>query len=167
MLVSSLGFAALLLLSLAGLPLGFAMASVGLVGFASFRGLAPSFSMAAQQVVDLGMNYGLSVIPLFVLMGSLIFKAGVADDLFGTASLGTIVHPGQHGATMNIGERFAWQAGRTHPRRDDDAEITVEDDSAHGETDSAGCALRSVSYSSSPNGRASVSSMIGMSSRMG
>jgi tripartite ATP-independent transporter DctM subunit len=85
MLVSSLGFAALLLLSLAGLPLGFAMASVGLVGFASFRGLAPSFSMAAQQVVDLGMNYGLSVIPLFVLMGSLIFKAGVADDLFGTA----------------------------------------------------------------------------------
>lgn len=85
MLVASIGFAALFALALIGLPLGFAMAAVGLLGFAWFRGFEPALAMAAQQVVDLGMNYGLSVIPLFVLMGSFIFKAGVADELFGTA----------------------------------------------------------------------------------
>ncbi|MCB1958795.1 MAG: TRAP transporter large permease subunit, partial [Rhodocyclaceae bacterium] len=45
----------------------------------------PALAMASQQVVDTGMSYGLSVIPLFVLMGSFIFKAGLADELFAAA----------------------------------------------------------------------------------
>ncbi|MGE0315408.1 MAG: TRAP transporter large permease [Lautropia sp.] len=85
MLIALLGFAALFTLALAGLPLGFTMAVVGLAGFAWYRGAEPAFAMAAQQVVDIGMSYGLTVIPLFVLMGSFIFKAGVANDLFSTA----------------------------------------------------------------------------------
>ncbi len=85
MIVSLLGFIVLFALAFFGFPLGFTMAAVGLAGFAWFRGLEPALAMAAQQVVDVGMSYGLSVIPLFVLMGSLIFKAGVADELFTAA----------------------------------------------------------------------------------
>jgi C4-dicarboxylate transporter DctM subunit len=84
-LVSLVGFAALFALAFAGVPLGFAMVLVGTAGFAWFRGWDPALAMASQQAVDMGMNYGLSVIPLFVLMGSLIFKAGLADDLFEAA----------------------------------------------------------------------------------
>ncbi len=85
MLVSLVGFALLFAIAFLGVPLGFAMVLVGTLGFAWFRGLEPALAMAAQQAVDMGMNYGLSVIPLFVLMGSLVFKAGLADDLFAAA----------------------------------------------------------------------------------
>jgi C4-dicarboxylate transporter, DctM subunit len=85
MLVSLLGFAALFALAFLGLPLGLAMTLVGTVGFMVYRGVMPALSMAAQQAVDMGMSHGLSVIPLFVLMGAFIFKSGLADDLFSTA----------------------------------------------------------------------------------
>lgn len=85
MWISLLGFAALFALAFFGIPLGLAMTLVGTVGFMAFRGFSPALAMAAQQAVDMGMSYGLSVIPLFVLMGSFIFKSGLADDLFSTA----------------------------------------------------------------------------------
>ena len=85
MLISLLGFAGLFALAFTGVPLGFAMVLVGTAGFMYFRGFEPGLAMASQQTVDMGMNYGLSVIPLFVLMGSFIFKSGLADDLFAAA----------------------------------------------------------------------------------
>jgi C4-dicarboxylate transporter DctM subunit len=85
MTIALLGFLALFALAFVGLPLGLTMAAVGTLGFAAFRGLEPALAMASQQVVDTGIGYGLSVIPLFVLMGSFIFKAGLADELFSTA----------------------------------------------------------------------------------
>ena len=85
MLVSIFGFVALFVLAFVGVPLGIAMIAVGTVGFAWYRGVEPALAMAAQQTVDVSMSYGMSVIPLFVLMGALIFKSGMADDLFGAA----------------------------------------------------------------------------------
>lgn len=85
MLVSIFGFVALFALAFVGVPLGIAMIAVGTVGFAWYRGVEPALAMAAQQTVDVSMSYGMSVIPLFVLMGAFIFKSGMADDLFGAA----------------------------------------------------------------------------------
>lgn len=85
MLVSIFGFVALFVLAFVGVPLGIAMIAVGTVGFAWYRGVEPALAMAAQQTVDVSMSYGMSVIPLFVLMGAFIFKSGMADDLFGAA----------------------------------------------------------------------------------
>jgi C4-dicarboxylate transporter, DctM subunit len=85
MTISLLGLAALFLLAFSGLPLGFSMLLVGFAGFAYFRGWEAALSMTAQQVVDMTMNYGFSVIPLFVLMGAFIYKARLADDLFTAA----------------------------------------------------------------------------------
>lgn len=80
-----LGFVALFALAFVGVPLGYTMLVVGVAGFASFRGWDAALAMASQQVLDIGMSYGLSVIPLFVLMGAFIFKSGIADDLFSSA----------------------------------------------------------------------------------
>ena len=85
MLNALLGFLVLFALTFTGLPLGFSMIAVGVVGFAIYRGLDPALAMASQQAIDTGMSYGLSVIPLFVLMGAFIFKARLADELFKAA----------------------------------------------------------------------------------
>ena len=84
MTVALIGFACLLLLCFLGFPLGFATLLTGLVGFAGMRAWDwhAAVTMMAQQMVEIGANYGLSVIPLFLLMGVFIHRANISQDLF-------------------------------------------------------------------------------------
>lgn len=82
MITAFIGFAALFALCFIGVPLTVALLSVGTLGFASFRGFNAAGSVVGQQITDAFSSYGFSVIPLFVLMGSFIHRAGLADDLF-------------------------------------------------------------------------------------
>ena len=77
-----LGFAAVFALALLRLPLAFAMGLVGFVGLGLVRGWAPSVANAAQVVYDTGFAYTLSVVPLFILMGNFVARAGLAHELF-------------------------------------------------------------------------------------
>jgi len=79
-----LGFACLLALCFLGFPLGFSTLVAGLIGFAYLRGWDwhASVTMMSQQIIETGANYGLSVIPLFLLMGVLIHRANISEDLF-------------------------------------------------------------------------------------
>lgn len=81
------GFAILLLLSFMGFPLGFTTLAVGFVGFAYTRdwNWEGAMTMLGQQVMETGANYGLSVIPLFILMGSFIHRSNISEDLFRAA----------------------------------------------------------------------------------
>ncbi len=86
MTISLLGFGVLFLLAFAGVPLAFAMLLVGTVGFALLRGgFEPAFSMLAQQVVDASVNDGMSVLPMFILMGLFVHKADLSEDLYKAA----------------------------------------------------------------------------------
>jgi C4-dicarboxylate transporter, DctM subunit len=82
MVESLIGFAALLGLAFVGVPLGFAMLLVGLVGFMVERNLNAALSMTGQQVLDFSTNYGLTVLPLFVLMGTFIHRARLSEELY-------------------------------------------------------------------------------------
>ncbi|MGA7986532.1 MAG: TRAP transporter large permease [Burkholderiales bacterium] len=84
MTIALIGFACLLLLCFLGFPLGFSTLLTGLAGFAYMRGWDwhAGVTMMAQQIVDTGANYGLSVIPLFLLMGVFIYRANISEDLF-------------------------------------------------------------------------------------
>jgi tripartite ATP-independent transporter DctM subunit len=84
MTVALVGFAFLLVLCFLGFPLGFSTLLTGLAGFAYMRGWDwhAALTMMAQQIVDTGANYGLSVIPLFLLMGVFIHRANISEDLF-------------------------------------------------------------------------------------
>jgi len=87
MTISLLGFGVLFLLAFAGVPLAFAMLLVGTVGFALLRGgFEPAFSMLAQQVVDASVNDGMSVLPMFILMGLFVHKADLSEDLYKAAN---------------------------------------------------------------------------------
>ncbi len=80
-----LGFAAIFLLALLRVPLAFAMGLVGVAGLGLLRGWGPTAASAAQVVYDTGFAYTLSVVPLFILMGNFVAKAGLAHELFRAA----------------------------------------------------------------------------------
>ena len=76
------GFLVLLACAFVGLPLGLAMLAVGVGGFALQRGFQPALSMAGQQIFDLATNYDLSTLPMFLLMGALVHRANLSEDLY-------------------------------------------------------------------------------------
>ena len=64
------GIILLLLLFLLRMPVAFAMAFAGLVGFAYLGGLESALTLLAQDIFETLTSYPLSVIPMFILMGS-------------------------------------------------------------------------------------------------
>ena len=74
--------------SLSFLALAIATLIVGVIGFAYLRGWSAAFAMAGTQIMEDAMNYNLSVIPLFILMGVFIYKAEISNDLFDAAYAG-------------------------------------------------------------------------------
>lgn len=77
-----IGFAILLLLVFLRLPIAFAMGLVGFVGFALQTNIRASLSMVGRLVIDTGQDYGLSVVPLFILMGLFVNRAGLSTELY-------------------------------------------------------------------------------------
>jgi len=75
----------LLGLFLTGLELAFAMGVIGVIGFAWIVDWKAAMGLMANDFFDALANYGLTVIPLFVLMGQIAFNAGIAKRLFDCA----------------------------------------------------------------------------------
>lgn len=82
--VGVIGIALLLLLFLLRMPVAFTMAFVGFVGFAFLSGLESGFAILAQDIFETLSSYPLSVIPMFILMGSFAFASGISERLYKT-----------------------------------------------------------------------------------
>src|SRR6266540_4476353 len=80
-----IGFLLVFLLLFLGAPIAFGMAGVGLLGFAYFTGWSPALSMLGQIAYETTISDDLSVLPLFILMGSLINRAGLGRELYDCA----------------------------------------------------------------------------------
>jgi C4-dicarboxylate transporter, DctM subunit len=80
-----IAFAILLALAFARVPIAFAMLIVGVGGFALTRGMHAAFDQLAQTTFAAGIDYELSVVPLFVLMGNFVSRAGMSQELFRAA----------------------------------------------------------------------------------
>lgn len=78
------GIGLLLLLFLLRMPVAFAMAFVGLVGFAYLADPGPALSILAQDIFEQFSSYPLSVIPMFILMGTFAFASGISRRLYET-----------------------------------------------------------------------------------
>jgi tripartite ATP-independent transporter DctM subunit len=79
------GFGLVFFFAILRVPLSFSMGVVGLAGMAYMRGLHPALASVAQVVYETGFAYTLSVIPLFILMGNFVARAGLAQELFQAA----------------------------------------------------------------------------------
>jgi C4-dicarboxylate transporter, DctM subunit len=86
MLISLLGFAAIFVLMALRVPIAFAMGIVGYFGLGLLRSWDVSLVSVLEVVKSTGFSYTLSVIPLFILMGNLTARAGMANELFALAS---------------------------------------------------------------------------------
>ncbi len=86
MTVALIGFAALILLVLLRLPIAFAMGLVGAVGFAHISGWGPALAMVGTLFSEAALNYGLSVVPLFILMGNFVSRAGLSGELYNASN---------------------------------------------------------------------------------
>lgn len=83
-LVGLFGLGILLLLLAAGVPIAFAMAAVGLGGLWVLEGHSSAMGHAALVSWSEGRSFVLVTVPLFVLMGQLVFTTGLAADLYET-----------------------------------------------------------------------------------
>lgn len=86
MIEATLGFCAIFLLALLRVPLAVAMSLVGVAGMGLMRGWTPAFASTSQVIFETGFQYVLSVIPLFVLMGNFVARAGMARELYTAAN---------------------------------------------------------------------------------
>lgn len=94
MIAASIGFVIVITLVLLRVPIVFAMGLVGTLGLAyerggsifDGRGLNAAISMVGRQITDTAQDYGLSVIPLFILMGLFVNKGGMARELYAVSN---------------------------------------------------------------------------------
>jgi C4-dicarboxylate transporter DctM subunit len=84
---SLIGLGLMLVLSFLRLPIALSMGVVGIVGYAYMRdwNWAVAFATAQTKVYETGRNYALTVVPLFILMGNFVTRAGMSQELFRTA----------------------------------------------------------------------------------
>jgi len=81
------GLAALVALLAAGLPVGLAMLLVGTVGTTLFTGSSGIVLAGLKTLTyDTFSSYGLSVVPLFLLMGQFAARSDLAERLFRSAN---------------------------------------------------------------------------------
>jgi len=82
-----IGLAAMMVLAFARVPIALSMGIVGVVGYAYMRdwNWTAAFASVQTQVYETGRNYTLSVVPLFILMGNFVTRAGMSRELFRTA----------------------------------------------------------------------------------
>jgi tripartite ATP-independent transporter DctM subunit len=84
--VGVIGIIALMcVIFLLSIPVSFAMAIVGLVGFIYVTTWTAGLNMAGSTIWNIFSSYGLTVIPLFILMGQVAFHSGVNERLYDAA----------------------------------------------------------------------------------
>lgn len=82
MIASIIGLAAVLGLVFLRMPIAIAMGLVGFVGFMEIRGFRAAISMVGRLIIDTSQDYGLSVVPMFILMGLFVNKGGLSRELY-------------------------------------------------------------------------------------
>jgi tripartite ATP-independent transporter DctM subunit len=80
-----LGILFMFLLMLLRMPVGFAMFLAGFIGFAQAVSPRAAYSILSTDIWNGFASYSLSVIPMFVFMGQIAFRAGVTESLYNAA----------------------------------------------------------------------------------
>jgi C4-dicarboxylate transporter, DctM subunit len=79
------GILAMVLLFLTRMPVAYVMTLVGFVGFSVMISLQGGLNLVAKEFYATFSNYDLTTIPLFILMGQLVFGSGISTRLYNAA----------------------------------------------------------------------------------
>ena len=96
--IGAWGVVALLVVLFLRVPIGVALALVGVCGYAAVDGWRKALAMMGSVPFELASAYSLSVVPLFILMGAVASRAGMSRELFDAANA---VFSGFRGALAN------------------------------------------------------------------
>jgi tripartite ATP-independent transporter DctM subunit len=86
MLVGLVGCIAVLVLMLMRVPIAVCLGSVAVAGFAYLVGPGPALGILMDSPIRTVTNFNFSVIPMFVLMGSIVSVSGMSRELFRAAN---------------------------------------------------------------------------------
>jgi tripartite ATP-independent transporter DctM subunit len=85
-IVGFISMAAVILLALLRVPLGIALMSVSLAGLAYMTSTTTALTLFPMTVSEAVLSYDLAIVPMFILMGNIISRTGIAQDLFRAAN---------------------------------------------------------------------------------
>ncbi|TKT82998.1 TRAP transporter large permease [Aquamicrobium sp. LC103] len=97
--IGILVMSAMLIVVVLGLPVGYALLGAGTIGYAILSGPSQALTQIGLALWDNGTNFLFIAVPLFILMGQLIFHAGLAEDIFSLAQRGLRRVPGGLGVS--------------------------------------------------------------------
>jgi C4-dicarboxylate transporter DctM subunit len=84
-LIGILGIALMLIIFMTRMPVAHVMALVGFLGFSFMISLKGGLNLLSRNIYESFSSYGLTTIPLFILMGQFAFNSGISRRLYDTA----------------------------------------------------------------------------------
>lgn len=85
--IGVIGILVMILLFLTRMPVAYVMTLVGFIGFSSMVSLQGGLNLIAKEFYTTFSNYDLTTIPLFILMGQLVFGSGISTRLYSAAHM--------------------------------------------------------------------------------
>lgn len=82
LLIGGLGILAFLILIMFRMPIAYAMALVGFLGYSYLSSMDVAFRVVSKDIYSTFSSYSLSVAPMFIFMGLLAFRSGLGTTLF-------------------------------------------------------------------------------------
>jgi len=79
-----IGMGILLILLFSGMPIGFGMAFIGILGMAYISGTEAGLGLLRRVPYGTTATYALSVVPLFIVMGEFAYHSGLSRELYYT-----------------------------------------------------------------------------------
>jgi len=83
--IAIIGIVLVIIIFLLRMPVAYAMGLVGMVGFALASSIEGSFRIVAKDIWATFSSYSLSVVPMFIFMGTVAFYSGTSGRLFDAA----------------------------------------------------------------------------------
>jgi len=83
--IGIIGIAVMILIFFSRMPVAYVMMMIGFLGFSLMISLKGGLNLLSRNIYEVFSSYGLTTIPLFILMGQLAFNSGISGRLYDTA----------------------------------------------------------------------------------
>lgn len=86
MIIGLIGLGMVLLLAFMRVPLGISLLTVAIGGITALNSFDIARTMIPMTLTEAAFSYELAVVPLFILMGNVLSRTGISEDLFRAAN---------------------------------------------------------------------------------
>ncbi|CAB1061703.1 TRAP dicarboxylate transporter, DctM subunit, unknown substrate 3 [Olavius sp. associated proteobacterium Delta 1] len=83
-LVGIIGISVMVLIFFSRMPVAYVMTMIGFLGFSFMISFKGGLNLLSRNIYEVFSSYGLTTIPLFILMGQLAFNSGISARLYDT-----------------------------------------------------------------------------------